>query len=47
MAGRCVPARFRDAIMAALYDDYRDARDFKCNRNGKCTVTYYDRRYDK
>jgi len=29
------------------YDPTSTARRVKCNRNGNCTVTYYDARYDR
>lgn len=28
-------------------DRLRDGRDVRCNSRGKCTVTYYDPRYDR
>lgn len=43
---RQVPRRYVGNIR---YDDYDYGyyRDVRCNRHGKCTITYYDPRYDR
>ena len=42
---RQVPRRY---LGSDRYDDrFRHGREVKCNRNGKCTITYYDPYYDR
>lgn len=41
---RQVPRRY---LGSDRYYGYRDGRDVKCNNRGKCTLTYYDPRYDR
>lgn len=46
---RQTPRRYidRDRYYRDPYYGYRDGRRVKCNKHGKCTVTYYDPRYDR
>ena len=44
---RMVPRYARPYGNAYGYDRHPAARDVKCNKHGKCKVTYYDARYDR